>query len=105
MPTTRLQLEQLKPLQPLLLVVLDAATSRWRDYAHWNSSEGDGLLIDAQFRPYPEVRRLGEVLSDIGGLEAMQEAAYGLFCKTTDFDRACLSEINHAWAEIGDWQA
>lgn len=105
MPSTRRQAEQLKQHQDLLIAVLNGAAWRWRGYSHWAESEGDGLLIDTQGRPFPEVRLLGEIASSIGGLEAMQEVAYGLFCKPTDFDRACLSEINHAWKGIGDWQA
>ncbi|MBE9172730.1 hypothetical protein IQ216_06400 [Cyanobium sp. LEGE 06143] len=105
MPTTQGQLEQLKPHQPLLFAVLGAAASRWRGYDHWANSEGDGLLIDVHGQPFPEVRRLGEIANAIGGVEAMQEIAYGLLSGRTPFDCACLSEINVAWNGIGAWQA
>jgi len=98
-------MQTFSPISELAAELWHEATSNWQGYDHWANSE-DYILGS------PRVRQLGEQANRIGGFEAMAAVVDAAFySRIRDNDPAAplascgVSEINHAWHGIGDWQA
>jgi len=91
------------PLAAIAAELRSIAQENWQGTENWMSSER-GILDD------PRVRKLGVEAHDIDGMKAMHLVVGAAFLDDGGFARnscasAALSEINHAWAGIGDWQS
>lgn len=95
-------------LQPLGQRLREIAKANWTDYDAWADDEialfsrrdGDDWAV------LPEVREIGERAHEIGGRPAMRAVSYGTFMPAqTWMDTCAVSELNHAWNGVGNWQA
>lgn len=91
------------PLAAIAAELRSIAQENWQGTENWMESER-GILDD------PRVRKLGEEANDLDGMRAMQLVVGAAFLDDGGLARnscasAALSELNYAWAGIGDWQA